>query len=172
MKQILVISTLFLLIACVDKSKNVSSTTSDTASCDKSAVAFLKLANNSFQADFFHQLDSIKKVQYPQNDQDAAIFVDLTPKLLNMFLKDMKEGEFSKTNKFEKEYNFNIAPPDYTDSKECKDKISITFDKRTCSFLLVIYNEFFAEWCQESTIFYEFKIAGDKIYDLRRNIAG
>lgn len=163
---------LFLLTACVDKSKNVSSTTSDTASCDKTAMAFLKLAEKSIQADFFHQLDSIKKVQYPQNEQDTTIFVDLTPRLLNMFLEDMKEGEFSKTSKFEKEYNFNIAPPDYTDSKECKDKISITFDKRTCSFLLVIYNEFFAEWCQESTILYEFKITDNKIYDLRRNTAG
>lgn len=144
----------------------------DTISYDKRALEFLKLTNKNIQTDFFHQLDSIRKVQYPKNDQDTAIFVDLTPKLLDKFLRDLNEDEFSKAGNFEKEYNFNIAPPKYTDSKECSDKISITFDKRTCSFRLVIYNEFFAEWCQESIVVYGFKIKGNKISDFRRNEAG
>ena len=124
------------------------------------------------QADFFRQLDSIRKVQYPKNNLDTSIFVDLTPKLLDRFIKDLNKDELSKTGEFEKEYNFNIAPRQYADSKECKDKISITFDKNTCSFRLVIFNEFFAEWCQESTVIYGFEIDGDKILNLGRNDAG
>lgn len=133
---------------------------------------FLKLTDKTIQADFFHKLDSIRKVQYPKNDQDTAIFVDLTPKLMDIFIKDLNKDELNKTGSFEKEYNFNIAPPKYKDSKECIDKISLSFDKETCSFRLVIFNEFFAEWCQESSVFYGFQINGDKILDFGRNEAG
>jgi len=198
MRHLIIISTIFLLIGCADNQKketpiasdrlelipepdknlkeehleSKADTQIDSTSCDKTALDFLKLANKNIQTDFFHQLDSIRKVQYPKNDQETAIFVDLTPKLLDKFLRDLNKDEFSKTGNFEKEYNFNIAPPKYTDSKECKDKISITFDKRTCSFRLVINNEFFAEWCQESTVIYGFKINGNKISDFGRNEAG
>lgn len=144
----------------------------DTTACNKKAIDFLKLANKNIQTDFFHQLDSIRKVQYPQNNQDTAIFVDLTPALLDRFLRDMNKNEFSKTGKFKKEYYFSIAPPKYTDSKECKDAISITFDKKTCSYLLVIYNVFPADWCQESSVIYGFKIIENRISNFRRNEAG
>lgn len=144
----------------------------DTTTCEKTALDFLRLANKNIQTDFFHQLDSIRKVQYPENDQDTAIFVDLTPKLLNKFLRDLNKDVFSKTGNFEKDYNFNIAPPKYTDSKECKDNISITFDKRACSFRLVICNEFFAEWCQESVVVYTLKADGNKILLIWRDVAG
>jgi hypothetical protein len=78
----------------------------------------------------------------------------------------------AKTGNFDKEYYFNIAPLQFSDSKKCKDKISITFYKETCSFILVIHNEFFADWCQESSVTYGFEINGDKISDFRRNVAG
>lgn len=133
---------------------------------------FLKLEDKTVQADFFHQLDSIRKVQYPKNDQDTAIFVDITPKLLDKFILDLNKDQLYKNDEFEKEYNFNIAPPQYTDSKKCKDRVSVAFDKKTCNFRLIVFNEFFAEWCQESAVIYAFKINGGKILDLVRNEAG
>ena len=194
MRHLIIISAVFVLMSCLDNQKKPSpiasdrleltpgpdknlkeehlETKTDITACDKTALDFLKLANKNIQTDFFHQLDSIRKVQYPQNDQDKAIFVDLTPALLDRFLRDLNKSEFSKTGKFKKEYYFGIAPPKYTDSKECKDAISITFDKKTCSFLLVIYNEFPEEWCQESSVIYGFKINGNRISDFGRNEAG
>lgn len=198
MRHLIIISTIFLLLGCADNQKKEKPNTSDrlelipatdknrkaedlesnistqidTTSCGKTALEFLKLANKNIQIDFFHQLDSIRKVQYPKNDQDTTIFVDLSPNLLDKFIRDLNKVVFSKTGNFEKEYDFNLAPPKYTDSKECKDKISITFDKRTCSFQLVIYNKFFAEWCQETTVIYGFKINTNKISNFGRNEAG
>ncbi len=159
----------------IQKQENFNSKTNvqiNTTSCDTSPIAFLKLTEKKIQVDFFHQLDSIKKDQYPNDDLDTNIFVDITPKLLNKFLGDLNEELFIETGSFEKEYNFNIAPPQFVDSKECLDKISITFEKNTCSFHMIIYNEFFADWCQESTVVYGFKIIGNKISDFRRNEAG
>lgn len=198
MRYFIIISTMLLLISCLDNQKkraaipydsleltpgpdrnlkeihseNNTNIQRDTTKCDKTALDFLKLANKKIQADFFHQLDSTKKVQYPNKDQDTAIFVDLTPKLLDRFLSDLNKEGFYKTGNFEKEYYFNIAPQGYTDSKECKDKISITFDKSTCSFRLVINNKFPADWCQESSVIYWFKINGNKISAFGRNEAG
>jgi hypothetical protein len=197
MKQQIIIASIFLLTGSTDNQKKTSTapdrlelnpkpekklkeehlqskagTQMDTISCDNTPLEFLKLMDKHIKAGFFQQLDSIRKVQYSKNDQDTDIFVDLTPKLLDKFLKDLNKDQLAKTGNFEKEYNFNIAPKKYKDSKECKDKISITYDKKYCGFRLVIYNEFFAEWCQESTVVYGFKINGDRIYDFSRNEAG
>lgn len=198
MRNLIIISTLLFFLSCTNYQEKETSTASDrhllipepdsnlkeeylksksnnqneTVSCDKTALDFLKLTDKKIQADFFHQLDSIRKVQYPKNDQDTAIFVDLTPKLLDNFIKDLNKDQLYKTGEFEKEYNFNISPPQYTDSKECEDKVSLTFDKINCSFRLIIFNEFFAEWCQESTVVYVFKINGDRILDFGRSEAG
>jgi hypothetical protein len=147
-------------------------TQTDSGSCDKTALEFVKLNNKNTRADFFHQLDSVRKAQYPNNDHEPAIFVDLTPKLLDKFLKDLNKDQLVKTGNFDKEYYFKIAPLQFSDSKKCKDKISITFYKETCSFILVIHNEFFAEGCQESSVTYGFQINGDKISDFARNEAG
>jgi hypothetical protein len=197
-RHLIIISTILFFLGCINNREKETSTATDrlevlpepdsnlkeeylksksddqrdTVSCDKTAMDFLKLSDKTIRADFFHQLDSIRKDHYPKNDQDTAIFVDLTPKLLDKFIKDLNKDQLYKTGEFEKEYNFNIAPPQYTDSKECKDKVSLTFDKKTCSFRLIIFNEFFAEWCQESTVVYAFKINGDKIWDFGRNEAG
>jgi len=198
MRQLFILSILFLLIGCADNPKKEKPIVSDrlelipepdknlneahltlkednpidTITCQKTALDFLKLANKNIQTDFFHQLDSIRKVQYSKDDQDTAIFVDLTPKLLDKFLSDLNKDVFSETGNFEKDYNFNIAPPKYTDSKACKDKISIFFDKQTCRFRLVICNVFFAEWCQESAVVYTIEVDGNKFLLIWRDVAG
>lgn len=194
MRPSIIISTVLFFLSCTNNHDNGSSSKkhepkSDTffqqkiiktesdkqsefASCDKTALDFLKLTDKTIRTDFFRQLDSIRNVQYSKNDQDTAIFIDITPKLLDRFIRDLNKDELSKTGEFEKEYNFNIAPPQYRDSKECKDKISIAFDKNTCRFRLTIFNVFFAEWCQESTVIYGFQISSDKILNFGRSEAG
>ncbi len=143
-----------------------------TIPCDKTAIDILILLDQKNQADFFHQLDSLRRSQYPDNDQDTAIFFDITPKLLNRFLRDLNKDQLIKTGKFEKVYYFNIAPAGYKDSKKCTDKISLRFSKETCSFHITIFNEFFAEWCQESTVSYIFQVKGNKISFLDRYETG
>jgi hypothetical protein len=198
MKHLIFILTIFLLFGCAENQEKVSvaktdsvgltpgsgknvekvflesksGTQTDSGPCDKTALEFLKLNNKNTRADFFHQLDSVRKLQFPNNDQDTAIFVDLTPKLLATFLKDLNKDQLVKTGHFDKGYYFNIAPQQFSDSRKCKDRISINFDRKTCSFYITIYNEFFAEWCQESTVTYGFKIKGDKISGFTRNEAG
>jgi len=142
--------------------------------CASKANDFLKLKDKALQKEFFFMLDSIRKVQYPDNDQELTIMVDLTPEYLNKFLTDLNKDSLRLNNTFEKEYHFNIAPKGYTDPKVCKDKIQITFDEEYCSFRMVIYNTFFVEpnWCTESTIVYTFRIEEDRIIDFGRNEAG
>ncbi len=146
----------------------------DSTPCTAKANDFLKLKDKALQKEFFFMLDSIRKVQYPDNDQELTIMVDLTPEYLNKFLADLNNDSLRLKNTFEKEYHFNIAPKGYTDPKVCKDKIQITFDEEHCSFRMNIYNTFLVEpnWCTESTIVYTFKIEGDRIIDFGRNEAG
>lgn len=197
MKPLFLLLTAFLIISCAD-SKEKAATTADRlelvpepdkklkeeyfkkqdsienkkTECEKLASDILKLKNKKLQNDFFHLLDSTRKVQYPKNNQDTNIFVDLTPKFLQQFLTDLDMDQLNKTGEFEKIYHFNIAPPKFSDSKDCKDKISISFNKTSCNFRMLIYNSFFAEWCQESIVIYEFQINEDRITNFWRTEAG
>ncbi len=146
---------------------------SDIHNCQ--SIDFLRLNEIELQTQFFNQLDAILRIQYPNNEnREADIFVDLNVNLLNQFLKDIDGDLLTKNGKFEKEYDFNIAPEEYYDSEKCNDKISIQFDKTDCSFRMVISNSFLAEpnWCTESTIIYAFKIIDNHIVDFNRNAAG
>lgn len=135
---------------------------------------FLKLKDKELQADFFSQLDSIREVQYPNNDQETSIMVDLTPEYLIQFLDDINLDSLTTNKQFEKEYHFNIAPKDFTDPEICKDKIAVSFDAENCSFRLNVYNTFLVEpdWCTESMVVYGFKIENGKTVNFWRQEAG
>jgi len=134
----------------------------------------MQLQNKVLQENFFNQLDSILHVQYPKNDKEAGISVDLNQILLSQFLKDIDPSTFSKTGRFEKEYHFNIAPAAYSDPETCKDKISIEFYPERCMYRMVIRNSFLVEpnWCTEHQVIYSFTIENDKIEGFERNEAG
>ena len=146
----------------------------DTNICSSEAIDFLKLKEKDLRTQFFFSLDSIRKVQYPNDDQENSIMVDLTPEYLNKLLADINYDSLKQNSRFVKEYHFNIAPENFTDPKICKDKIEITFDKTTCKFRLRIYNTFLAEpnWCTESSVIYVFGIKNNRIVDFWRNEAG
>lgn len=163
---------LFLILTASHFGKSELTTISKTFIQTCSPEDFLKLKDKHLQEDFFAHLDSIRKVQYPNNNQDTNIFVDLTPKLLSRFLKDIDKDILIMTGRFEREYHFNIAPPGYSDPEICKDKISLLFNTESCSFRMIIYNTFFAEWCQESSVVYVFQINGNRITEFWRNEAG
>jgi len=139
-----------------------------------SAVDFMKLSQKEIQITFFHNLDSIRKVQYPANDQENCNSVDMTPYLLNDFLKSIDEEAFQKSGEFECVYNFNIACPDFTDSEICKDKISIKYFEKTCCFRLVIENIYMVEGdcIGGSQVVYGFDIQNDRIVNFSRQEAG
>ena len=138
------------------------------------ALGLMKLQNKKFQDDFFKQLDSIRKVQYPNNDQETEIMIDIDRKLLIQFLKDIDQPALSKNKSFEKEYHFNIAPKEYSDPPECKDKISVEFYPENCGYRMVIWNTFLVEenWCTESQVVYGFEIQNDRVVNFSRNEAG
>lgn len=148
-------------------------TGTETLKC--SALDFLNLKDEKLQSDFFKQLDSIRKAQYPNNnEQENEIMVDITPALLKFFLKDIDKAILSKNASFEKEYHFNIAPKGYTDPKKCKDKISVEFYQEHCSYRIVIWNTFLVQddWCSEHQVIYSFEIKDDQIINFGRNEAG
>lgn len=136
------------------------------------ASDILNLKNPAIQKSFFRQLDSILKIQYPNNDQEKDIFVDLTPKMLNQFLSDLDTNVLIKNGAFDKSYHFNIAPPMYKDTKACSDQITLEYDIHSNYFSLIIGNRFYAEWCQESAVRYFFIITNKKVLLLDRTEAG
>lgn len=142
--------------------------------CTGKIEGFLTLRDKELQADFFSKLDSIRKVQHPNNDQETSIMVDLTPEYLIEFLDDISLDSLTANKQYEKEYHFNITPKSYTDPEICKDKIAVSFDEENCSFRLNVYNSFLVEpdWCTESMVVYGFKIENDKIVDFWRQEAG
>jgi hypothetical protein len=141
---------------------------------DCSSLDFIKLKDKQLQSFFFNELDSIKKIQYPNNDQEVNIMIDITSDYLNQFLSNINEEMLEKEFYFDKDFFFNKAPKGYIDSKVCKDKISIEFDSFNCNFKLKIYNSFQvdSDWCTESVVVYGFKIQNDKIINFWRNEAG
>jgi len=190
MRNLTILLAILLLYSCAndDENKNIKVATGDDKTIQEhyldsqahtqndisecTALEFLKLSNKNTEASFFHQLDSVRILQSSKNDEGSSIFVDLNSKLLTKFLKDLDTTQLVKTGNFTKEYYFNIAPQKFHDSKNCKDRISLDFDKQTCSFKIVVYNEFFAEWCQESNVIYTFKIKAEKICNFKRDVAG
>jgi hypothetical protein len=142
--------------------------------CSGTISDFLKLDQQDLQTDLFVKIDSIRNVQYPDNDQETTIMVDLTVEYLTRFLNRIDVDSLTKNQQFEKEYHFNIAPKGYTDPVYCKDKIAVSFDDKNCSFRLNIYNTFLVEpnWCTESMVVYGFKIKNSTIKDFWRQEAG
>ena len=157
-----------------EKSIAKESQETDSINCTGKILDFLKLKDNELQTIFFSKLDSIRKVQYPDNNQEISIMVDLTPKYLNKFLSDIISDSLSTIKRYEKEYHFNIAPKDFTDPEICMDKITVNFDVEHCSFRLNVFNTFLVEpnWCKESKVVYGFKIKSGKIIDFWRQEAG
>jgi len=146
----------------------------ETSKCSGTITDFLKLENQDLQSDFIAKIDSIRKVQYPDNDQETSIMVDLTAEYLTRFLNDIDSDSLTKNQRFETEYHFNVAPEGFTDPEDCKDKIAVSLDEEDCSFRLNIYNTFLVEpnWCTESMVVYGFKLRNDKIIDFWRQEAG
>lgn len=136
------------------------------------ASDILQLKLPAIQKSFFRQLDSMLKIQYPNNDQDKDIFVDLRPKMLSQFLSELDTNTLIKNGAFDKSYHFNIAPPMYKDTKACSDQITLEYDTHSNFFTLIISNRFYAEWCQESAVRYFFIITNKKVLLLDRTEAG
>jgi hypothetical protein len=142
--------------------------------CDASITDFLRLTDVNMQAQLFAHMDSVRTIQYPDQDQETSIMVDLTPEYLNKFLVDLNLDSFATHMHFEQEYHFHVAPKDFTDPPKCTDKISVRFDTVDCSFHLYVMNTFLVEpdWCTENMVVYGFKIEKDRILDFWRQEAG
>lgn len=141
--------------------------------CD--ASDFLKLKDKQLQADFFKHLDSVRKIQYPANDQDIYNLVDITPAMLNSFLNDINIDSLQKNASYEHKYFFNIAPKGFTDSRTCADVIILRFFEEDCSFRVIIDNVYPVEeqgCAGGAQVIYGFHIEDNKIIRFGRQAAG
>ena len=150
----------------------LQSSTFTTSDCSPAIIK--KLHDKRLMASFFDQLDSVRRIQYPHNDQDAGNSVDLNPKMLSQFISDINTETFSKTGTFQKHYFFDMAPASYKDSEKCKDVISIQFIPSSCSFRIEIHNAYPVEndCAGGSQVSYHFKIQNNNIVNFSRNEAG
>jgi hypothetical protein len=133
---------------------------------------FMQLQNKELQDAFFHQRDSILKVQYPDNDQEKEIFVDITRDMLTQFLRDIDTEALSKNGEFQNDYHFKIAPKEFSDLNQCEDMIYIRFFSEDCEFRMEIHNSFYADWCQEGMVVYHFTLQNGRLSSFWRNAAG
>ena len=143
-------------------------------STDCSPTTIKKLEDKRLMGYFFDRLDSVKRIQYPGNDQDTGNSVDLNPRLLSQFISDINTETFSKTGTFQKHYFFDMAPASYKDSEKCKDVISIQFIPSSCSFRIEIQNAYPVknDCAGGSQVSYHFKIQNNSIVNFSRNEAG
>jgi hypothetical protein len=200
MKQVILFFLVVTLFACNNGSDGETHRSTDTfgvdkvstdpgSNYDKSAIQnaqdssqricgsedFLKLKNKQLQADFFRQLDSVRKGQYPNNDQDIYNLVDITPALLNKFLSDINIDSLRKNEMYEASYFFNIAPKEYTDSRKCDDVITVRFFSEDCSFRMIIDNVYPVKdvgCAGGAQVLYGFKIFKSRIIEFGRQAAG
>jgi hypothetical protein len=95
--------------------------------------------------------------------------------MLQQFLQDIDIDLLSKSNSFERAYFFKIAPPQFSDSKKCKDLIKIQYFPKSCTFRLVIDNVYLVEKTEcigGSQVVYSFKIVNGRLSDFWRDEAG
>jgi hypothetical protein len=159
----------------VASEKSAASEISGASHRTCSATDVMKLMKSDLQRDFFAQLDSARTAQYPNNDQEIDIFVDVTPQLLDRFLKDINKDSLLPNRRFDKKYHFNIAPAGFADPAQCRDRIEVVFNEDQCSFRIVMYNTCLVGeegWCTESTVVYVFELTDDRILRFWRNEAG
>jgi hypothetical protein len=95
---------------------------------------------------------------------------ELSEKILVEFLYKVDISDLKNGKSIEKEFLFE-------DIKcNCKDKLSISYNKENQRFELNIYEEFFEEdldWCPESSYLFSFKFENNKISDVKLlNLAG
>ncbi len=135
---------------------------------------FLQLKDNTLQNQFLEKVDSILKVQYPNNDQEKSISPDINKFWLDKFLEDIITDSLLIKNTFFKKYHFNVSTKEHADPKECYDSIRLTFNPTSCSFTLVIDNSFFVppNWCTQTTVLYYVTLKNGTITSFGRNEAG
>lgn len=155
-----------------DKNSDTKVTATVKSTCF--AVDFIALKNKDLQKNLFKQLDSIIKIQYPNNNQELYNSVDLTPKMLNQFLKDIDLESLEKNDQFEQFYNFNISHPNFKDSPICRDQVAVLFLKENCRFRITIDNVYMVEGdcIGGSQVIYGFQIKDSEIIDFWRDEAG
>ncbi len=103
----------------------------------------------------------MRRVQYPEGDQDTTHSVDLPRSMLPEFLNNLDYDELSAAGVAEMEFQFHIAPKGYADPPTCKDKVSVRFFPDRCYFRLVVSNNFLVppNWCHGAQVVYGFTIA-------------
>lgn len=116
----------------------------------------------------------MRRVQYPNDDQDTAIAVDLSPSMLQELLRRVDYDEFQRTGECGVGYQFDIAPKGHRDPPACRDSVRVHFTPDRCGFRMVIKSTFLVEpnWCIEHNVSYGFRIGKDRILDFGRNEAG
>lgn len=85
-------------------------------------------------------------------------------KILNEFLKDIKIEELKSGKEIEKELFFENS------ESNCKDKLKISFDKKSKNFILYVHEETFIEdlgWCSEGLYSYSFQIKNKQIIKVK-----
>ena len=141
-------------------------------SCD--AASLERLKNPVLFASFFHCVDSMRRVQYPNGEQDTTLSVDITPAVMKEFLEKVDHALLSRSGEAEIDFHFGVAPTGYTDPPACRDKVSVSFNARSCHFRMVVFNTFLVppDWCTEGTVVYGFMIGQDRVLDFYRDEAG
>lgn len=138
------------------------------------AAGLKRLMEPALFESFFHCLDSMRHVQYPNGDQDTTHSVDMNPLVLSTFLERLDYPELISRGEAEMTFQFNIAPAGYSDPPVCTDKVTIQYLPDECAFRMVITSHFLVppNWCTGQQVVYGFRIGPDRILDFGRNEAG
>ena len=159
MKSIIISSLLALSICSFGQTSNCK------------PLDFLQLKDSSLQDQLFIKIDSILKVQYPNNDKEN-IMVDLNKKWLDKFLNSINTDTFKIKNSFTFKVQFGNTIDNSKDTT-CLDDISIKYNSN-CSFTLTLSNYVLADptWCSGVSVLYHFRLNNGKITSFGRNAAG
>jgi len=120
--------------------------------------------SSSIQSNEEHFDASVVSDLYSQLSSLSEGELSFDKNLLSGFLAEVDVVEVKNGNVFEKKVLFESFDCD------CFDKLSLSFDKETGRYTLLIYEEIFIEeldWCPESSYGYSFAIKNQKLLDFR-----
>lgn len=155
----------------IPHTNNDKSKVADNSQSGCKAEDFFLLKENDIQQDFFKNLDSVLLIQYPDG-RKKAMFTDITGVMLKTFVQNVDSMRFLKDKLADLLYYDDLAAVQGVGGK-LKQSIEISFDESICGFRLLLINYFeSAEYADESSVVYSFRILNNRIVDFYRQEVG
>ncbi|WP_334126806.1 hypothetical protein [Empedobacter brevis] len=172
MKNLFLLIVLIVCVSCLQNTKNADKTgenkTENNLDCKPEDI--LILTRKDMETEFFRKLDAVISKQYPEEKEKQTI--DITPELLNQFLRDLNINTLKNDSVFQKKYGVKLTSEN-TETRNESNTMELMYFPQDCTYRLSVNNYYETnEFSDERSVSYSFKIENGHVTAFRRQEAG